>query len=134
MRLSQFRELVENMPVSYQASASKRSTWASHIGGSDAAGRALRSIFGAGNEVKLSRNDLRGLASKPDLAQFVMATIIWGYTSGMRGYHVRNLIRHLGPLTQLLAEARTQPVADWSTHYEKVRQLLVSAFRHIRSF
>ncbi len=96
MRLSQFRELVENMPVSYQASASKRSTWASHIGGSDAAGGALRSIFGAGNEVKLSRNDLRGLGSKPDLAQFVMATFIWGYTSGMRGNHVPNLIRHLG--------------------------------------
>lgn len=88
--------------------------------GSDAAGGALRSIFGAGNEVKLSRNDLRGLASKPDLAQFVMATIIWGYPAGMRGNHVRNLIRHLGPLTQLLAEGRTQIVAEWSTHYAKV--------------
>jgi len=38
----------------------------------------------------------------------------------MRGNHVRNLIRHLGPLTQLLAEARTAQVAEWSTHYEKV--------------
>jgi hypothetical protein len=68
-------------------------------------------------------DDLRGFASKQDLTNFVMATIIWGYTSGMRGNHVRNLIRHLGPLTLLLAEARTQPVMDWSTHYEKVRPI-----------
>ena len=49
-----------------------------------------------------------------------MATIIWGYPGGMRGNHVRNLIRHLGPLTQLLAEARTQTIVEWSTHYAKV--------------
>lgn len=123
MELSQFRDLVANMPVSYQASTSKRSTWDPYRGASDAAGGALRSIFRAGNEVTISRNDLRGLASKPDLAQFVMATIVWGYTSGMRGKNFPNLIPHLGTLTQLLAQARTQSVADWSTHYAKVKPI-----------
>lgn len=81
MRLSQFRELIVNLPVSYQASTSKRSTWDSAIGLSETADGALRSIFGAEDKVKLSRKDLRDRASKPDLAEFVMATIIWGFTT-----------------------------------------------------
>src|SRR6267142_2033312 len=120
MQLFQFKELVANMPVSYQAFPSKRSTWASHLEGGDAAAEALNRIFGSERGVVLSRDDLRGLAAKPDLAQFVMATIIWGYPGGMRGNHVRNLIRHLKSLTQLLAEARTTPIAEWMNHYEKV--------------
>jgi hypothetical protein len=123
MRLSQFRELVANMPVSDQASTSKRSTWAKYIDGGGAAGNALRSIFGVRNEVKLSRLDLRGFASNSDLAQFAMATIIWGYTSGMRGNNVPKLIPHVDRLTQLLAEARAQPVTDWSTHYDEVKRI-----------
>jgi hypothetical protein len=120
MRLSEFRSLVANMPVSYQAFASKRFSWPSHISRGDSAGNALRSIFGTSDEVTLSRSDLRSFACKPDLEQFVMATIIWGYPRGMRGNHVANLISHLGSLTQLLSAARTQPVAEWDTHYAKV--------------
>ena len=124
MRLSEFRSLVANMPVGYQAFASKRSIWASHVNRNDNAGDALRAIFGTLREVTLSRSDLRSFACKPDLAQFVMATIIWGYPRGMRGNHVANLISHLSLLTQLLSAARTQPVAEWGTHYAKVRPIV----------
>jgi hypothetical protein len=123
MLLSQFRELIVNLPVSNQASTSKRYTWRSYIADNGAAGGAFRSIFGAEDQVKLSRNDLRDRATKPDLTEFVMATIIWGYTGGMRGNNVRNLIQHLGTLTQLLGEARANPLADWSIHYEEVQRM-----------
>ncbi|MGO9589515.1 MAG: hypothetical protein ACLP3K_05640 [Candidatus Acidiferrales bacterium] len=112
------------MPVEYQAFASKRSIWASHVNRNDNAGDALRAIFGKLGEVTLSRSDLRSFACKPDLAQFVMATIIWGYPRGMRGNHVANLISHLSSLTQLLSDARTEPVAEWGTYYDaKVRPI-----------
>jgi hypothetical protein len=124
MRLSEFRTLVANMPVEYQAFASKRSIWAPHLNRNDNAGDALRTIFGTSREVTLSRSDLRSFACKPDLGQFVMATIIWGYPRGMRGNHVSNLIGHLGSLTQLLSTARTQPVVEWGTHYAKVRPIV----------
>lgn len=123
MRLSEFKNIIANMPVSYQAFTSKRATWASHIDGDNEAGQALRFIFGNSEEVTLSRSDLRDLASKPSLAQFVMATIIWGYPRGMRGNHVANLINDFGQLTHLLSTARKQPVSDWSAHYEAVEEI-----------
>lgn len=123
MRLSEFRNLIANMPVPHQTSTSKRSTWVKHMDGNDKASDPLRSIFdtfGKSDEVTLSRSDLRGLAHKPDLAQFIMATIVWGYTRGMRGNNVKNLIIGFDALMQLLSEARTQPVDKWNAHYEKV--------------
>jgi hypothetical protein len=123
MKLSQFRSLIANMPVAYQAFASKRSIWASHENRNDNAGDAMRAIFGTSREVTLSRSDLLSLANKPDLAQFVMATIIWGYPRGMRGNHVDNVISHLTSLTQLLSDARAKPVIEWVTHYAKVRPI-----------
>jgi hypothetical protein len=127
MQLSEFRNLIAIMPVEYQASISKRSTWEKHMRGNNkVAGDALRSVFdtfGTLDKVTLSRSDLRGLAHKPDLAQFVMATIVWGYTSGGRGKNIANLIEDFDALTQLLSEARTQTVPEWNTHYEKARPI-----------
>jgi hypothetical protein len=124
MQLSKFRNLIAIMPVDYQASISKRSTWEKHMRG-DKASRALRSVldtFGT-SDVILSRRDLRGLGNERDLAQFAMATIVWGYTSGGRGKNVENLMRNLDELTELLAEARTQSVPLWNIHYKKVKKI-----------
>jgi len=123
MRLFEFRNLIANMPVTHQAFASKRATWTSHIDENNEAGDALRAIFGNSVEVTLSRSDLKSLASKSNLAEFVMATIIWGYPRGMRGNHVENLIGHLGTLTQLLVAARIQSITDWGLHYANVRPI-----------
>jgi hypothetical protein len=120
MQLAEFKNLIANMPVAYQAFASKRATWAFHIDKKNKAGNALRTIFGRSVEVTLSRSDLRNLASKPDLAEFVMATIIWGYPRGMRGNHVENLIGHIDTLTQLLGAAKAQPITSWEDHYANV--------------
>src|SRR5258706_12879062 len=125
MQLSKFRNLIAIMPVDYQASISKRSTWEKHMRG-DNASRALRSVldmFGTSDKVILSRRDLRGLANERDLAQFAMATIVWGYTSGGRGNNVENLMRNLNKLTELLAEARTQSVPLWNIHYKEVKEI-----------
>jgi len=92
--------------------------------GNNKASDALRSIFdtfGKSDTITLSRSDLRGLAHKPDLAQFLMATIVWGYTRGMRGNNVKNLVVGFEALTQLLSEARTKPVTEWNTHYKEVK-------------
>jgi hypothetical protein len=116
MRLSEFKSLISNMPVAHQAFTSKRTTWAPHVDENTEAGKALRSIFGSSDEVTLSRSDLRSLASKPNMAEFVVATIIWGYPRGMRGNHVGNLMGHFDALTQLLVAAKTHPIVDWNLH------------------
>jgi hypothetical protein len=126
MRLADFTDLISNMPVSNQAFASKGSTWARHINGDDAASGALQSIFNAhditSKDIFLSRGDLSDLALKPNLAEFVMATIIWGYPRGMRGHNFRNLTSHLDALCRILSKARS-PISDWISHYEDVRAI-----------
>ena len=111
------------MPVSFQAFTSKRSTWAKYTRADGNAADALRSIFGDSEEVTLSRNDLYRLAMGPDMARFVMATIIWGYPRGMRGNNVRKLIADLGQLTNLLTAVREQLIPDWNAHYKEVRAI-----------
>jgi hypothetical protein len=125
MRLADFRDLISNMPVSNQAFTSKRTTWATYMK-EDSAGVALRAIFDAhhkGSEnIFLSRGDLSDLAMKPNLAEFVMATIIWGYPRGMRGHHFRNVASHLEKLCRVLSDARS-PISDWILHYRDVREI-----------
>jgi hypothetical protein len=123
MRLIDFVPLISSMPEANQAFASKRSTWSPYIRREDAAGAALRSIFGSSNSVFLSRSDLRLLASKPDLAEFVIATILWGYPGGMRGNHFASLIDHLSRLIQTLDVTRSRPISDWASHYEQVKAI-----------
>ena len=89
------------------------------------ASEALRSVldeFGP-KDIVLSRRDLHDLAHKSSLEQFVMATIVWGYTSGGRGKNVANLMIDLTQLTGLLSEARDHEIADWEKHYEAVETI-----------
>jgi hypothetical protein len=127
MLLADFVDLISNMPVSNQAFASKRSTWSGHMNGKDAAGVALQAVFDAhsidSENIFLSRGDLRALALKPHLAEFVMATIIWGYPRGMRGHNFKNVISHLEALRQLLLDARSCPISDWTSHWERLSEI-----------
>lgn len=125
MRLAEFTDLISNMPVTNQAFTSKRITWTRYMKEGSAAS-ALQSIFNAHHKdlenIFLSRGDLQDLASKPDLAEFVMATIVWGYPRGMRGYNFRNICIHLDKLCEQLLKARS-PILDWISHYEEVRTI-----------
>jgi 8-oxoguanine DNA glycosylase-like protein len=78
----------------------------------------LASVFGDSAEVNLSRGDLRRLATKSDLAEFVVATIVWGYPRGMRGNNVRNMFSHFTPLCDLLSGVRAAPVTNWDSHFD----------------
>jgi hypothetical protein len=127
MRLADFADLIANMPVANQAFASKRSTWSTHMNDKDGARGTLQAVFDAYNmdseNIFLSRSDLHDLALKPHLAEFVMATIIWGYPRGMRGHNFKNVTSHLDVLCQLLSGARSRPIFDWISHYENVRPI-----------
>jgi hypothetical protein len=85
---------------------------------------ALFLILFVQGKVILSRGDLRNLADKPDLAQFIMATIVWGYTSGGRGNNIKNVIEcGFNDLKELLSEVRTQTAIEWNFHYKRVRKI-----------
>ena len=124
MRLRDFRDLIANMPVEAQAFTAKRANWESHIARQGRAGSALAAIFGQSEKVTISRRDLRNYAARPDLEQFAMATILWGYPSGMRGNNVLRIAESFADLTAHLENTlREHSVDDWRTHYRPVGAL-----------
>jgi hypothetical protein len=124
MRISDFKNLIGAMPTKYHGSRAKSDKkWKSVLDRDDAAGIALRSIFGDEKEVCISRTDLRILAKEENLERFVMATLLWGYPDGMRGKHVANICDHIGDLTSLLKETRSTEITDWKKYWKQVKAI-----------
>lgn len=124
MHISDFKPLIQAMPVPYHAERSKLSTWEKL----PVAGKSLldhpRLRFLKGNEkICLSRADLRAFAKEDDLCPFIMATIIWGYPSGMRGNNFPHIIEEIDKLVELLSSAKREGIADWMAHWEKVKTI-----------
>lgn len=104
------------MPVQYQSFSSKRATWRKwerrkHME------PALGTVFAGKDSVRISRNDLFSYARGSDLSPFIMATIIWGYTRGMRGHNLRNMARRFPELVTQLTEVRRRGITDWARHF-----------------
>lgn len=122
--LSDFKTLIAKMPTDYHSSRAKHDKkWKSILARTDAAGEALRSIFGSEKEVSVSRADLRVLAKEDNLEKFVMATLLWGYPNGMRGKHVQNICDHISDLTGLLKETRATGITNWKEHWKQVKAI-----------
>lgn len=122
MRISDFKLLIQAMPVPYHAEVSKLSTWEKLPKADESLLNHLRAEFLKGdNEICLSRADLRTLAKEDDLRIFVMATIIWGYPSGMRGNHFAHIIGELDNLVELLSVAKEEGIKNWIAHWKKVK-------------
>jgi len=131
MRISEFKPLIANMPVDRHAFTSKLSTW-KLVESVDA---TFKSIFGASPRVTLSRGDLRQLARKANLSEFIVGTILWGYPNGMRGNHFLNIIADFDAVKRLLASARQ--IDDWQAHSEGlklIRGLGLSTYTKLLQF
>ena len=113
MRLSDFRNLIANMPVRAQAFTAKKINWESHLNSANPAGAVFQQIFAPHDEITISRQDLREYASSSGLDEFVVATILWGYPNGMRGNNVTRIVGRLAQLKDHLNKiARSQPLTN----------------------
>ena len=113
------------MPVLRQAFSSKRATCApfEEHAAISAPLTALFDRFGKNDMVFLSRADLFDLARSDDLSPFILGTIIWGYSRGMRGNHFRDLLEHFNELLGLLAAARSANITDWAAHFRETKPI-----------
>jgi len=116
------------MPVSEQAFTSKKRTWEKFLLRNDAASEVLDDIFSdpslqgsSGDSVEVSRGDLFRLASMADRAKFIIAVILWGYPSGMRGNLFHHITSNLEMLISVLESSAS--VKDWGEHYNLVSQI-----------
>lgn len=92
IKLSSLQTLIINMPLELQASRSKLSIWTSVCSVHITALTDLSEQFSDGKTIVVSRSDLRRLAAQNDLTQYVLATVIWGYSSGMRGKRIEQIL------------------------------------------
>ena len=112
-----------------------RTTWKKYEDGWARA--SLSNIFGPSKDVLLSRSDLREFARNNEVDKLIMATIVWGYPSGMRGKNFDRLLEHIEALKNLLMLAQDGPVNDWGTHFqgvEKIPGLGLSTYTKLLNF
>jgi Putative 8-oxoguanine DNA glycosylase OGG-like protein len=124
LHISDFKDLVAAMPTARHAFRAKSNKkWKPVLKRTDAAGTALKSLFGNQDEVCISRGDLRLLGNEETLDRFVLATLLWGYPDGMQGNHVADICGNLYAITGLLIAARSTPITDWNKHFQAVKTI-----------
>ncbi len=136
LHLADFRALIAALPTRMHASTIQRERWQAFLARPDAAGEALRALFGDADEIQISRGDLRRFAQQVLLDRFVMATVLWGYVrpGDMRGNHAAEVCNHFAALLAVLQAARTQSVTDWQRHWQRDKIVGVGLSTHTKLF
>ena len=120
--MEKYVNLINAMPLMEQAFSTKKATWEKYIHGDSDTPGILNSIFLTHDQVELSRADLFRYASSGDLKIFVIATILWGYPSGMRGNHFSNICAKLNDIVRFLERAQNG-ISDWNKHWKDVDKI-----------
>lgn len=110
------------MPVYSHAFTTQKKTWEKFIQQDTSLSEIFSRIFCEEQKKEISRDELFQLAKKPDLKEFIIATILWGYPAGMRGNNFSEIIKNLNALEKCLVEAK-KSINDWDKHYENVRAI-----------
>jgi hypothetical protein len=115
LRLADFRDCIAAMPVRYQAFSSKRSTWKLLEKHPDI-GLVIRELLPDVGDIQISRADLVHYGTENELTLFVFATIMWGYSAGMRGVNLKRISSEHKALAALLRKVRAENIEDWTKH------------------
>lgn len=114
--------LIKKMPVEDHAIETKYTTWEKYKTQLPQAWIIIESLFSEQPILKLNRNELKKIGSSRDYKKLIIATILWGYSAGMRGNHFAKIAENLESIAELLAEAENG-IEDWPSHYDKVRSI-----------
>lgn len=120
--MKNYKSLIGNLPVADHAIGTKLTTWEKYQKSDPETWNTIKSIFSGDLEVKLCRQDLKDIADTQDYNKLIIATILWGYSSGMRGNNFSNIINKLPQITSLLRCA-SQGINDWKEHYKRVKEI-----------
>lgn len=123
MKLVDYTDLINKMPVSAHAFTCLRKNWKLHFDRRRAFGKALSEIFDTLDEVTVARSDLRDFAKKQNLDVFAVATVLWGYPTGMRGRDVENIRSSFPRLVELLEAVRKGKIETWEAHCDELSRI-----------
>lgn len=117
--MENYKSLIGHLPVADHAIGTKLATWEKYQESPLEIWNTIQSIFSGELEVKLRRQDLK---DTQDYNKLIIATILWDYSSGMRGNNFSKIINKLPEIASLLKGA-SQGIDDWKIHYNKVKEI-----------
>ncbi|MFC4892358.1 hypothetical protein ACFPDQ_04775 [Pseudofrancisella aestuarii] len=86
MEISNFKELIKNLPYKNHSFDVKKSNWNNKL-----PERFKNIIFNENETVTISRQDLF-FEAEENLELFIIKTLMWGYPTGGRGNHIKSLL------------------------------------------
>ncbi len=117
-------DLIKNMPVQEQACFSKREIWLRFAQNCKPLRQTLDRFDGDNELVVISRQDLFNLAKEGISAQFVYATMIWGYPRGLRGGRFHQIINNINAIVRKLRKLpKNVTKKDWLKSFEALREI-----------
>lgn len=120
--MKSYEALIRQLPVEDHAISTKLSTWYKYKNEYPAIWHIIKSLFGDKSELKLRRQDLKEIADSQNYEKLVITTILWGYSSGMRGNNFTKILDQLDSITRLLSSAE-KGVDNWQSHYAQVKEI-----------
>lgn len=126
-----YRDLIANLPVDEQAFDVKASNWVKQLEDHD-----FIKLFGDNPFITLSRRDIK---ETTEIDLVVLKTILWGYSSGMRGNHFFNIYKgQMESICSILRkiESPCSPEAFEEAHKElrKIKSLGLSTYSKLLYF
>ena len=120
--MKDYINLITNLPEKEQAFITKRATWDKY----SKIKNELDELFKNKLEMQISREDLLNCARNYKNTRgkniYIISTILWGYSNGMRGNNFNNLINNLDRIIICLDEAKNG-ISNWVEHYKKVDEI-----------
>lgn len=115
MNLESYKILISSLPVRQQCFTTKRTTWTKAEREIQWLKNLNDKLFGDNKTLTISRQDI---FETNDPREAIIKTIYWGYTSGMRGNHFVNILKHIDTIETVLQTLRdkTNPqTSDFNT-------------------
>lgn len=96
-RISEYKDLISNLPVEQQSSTIKKEIWKriEYEGKSE----IERKIFGNKDFIEISRNDI---FAETNIRKKIIMILMWGYPTGGRGNNIQNLLMNINNIIDIL--------------------------------
>lgn len=122
--MKKYSQLIQVMPVDNHTVTTKKSIWEKYQTKSETFWEIIEILFNEESVLKLSRLEIKKIAYDADgkFHKLIIATILWGYASDMRGNNLIRIINQLDIINELLNDA-SNGIEDWSTHFSRVKTI-----------
>lgn len=124
MRIMDFKELIINLPEKQHSVTAKISIWDGRVYELQQTFEFIKQHYLKNNDtskIEISRQDLYYLG-KSNLDAYMLATIIWGYPSGMRGKNFLEIVNNWDAIRGIL-EKNKNGIINWEQNWNEITEI-----------